>query len=179
MLRPTIGILLATLLMYLFGALYWSSPFPGGATHESPSDAAAQQALAEHFPRPGTYFVPSLSQDEKIFLSLHENGPVALLHVNAGTPAMQPSVFVTGFVHEIVVVGLIAVLLGMAAPALGGYGRRVGFVALAGLVGSLWVNGTSVVWWYVPADFPLRVLIYDVIAWTLVGLVLAKTVRRA
>ena len=118
MLRPTIGVLLATLLMYVFGALYWSSPFPGGATRASPNDAAAQQALGEHFPQPGTYFVPSLGQDEKTFLSLHENGPVALLHVNAGTPAMQPSVFIKGFVHEIVVVVLIAVLLGMAAPAL-------------------------------------------------------------
>lgn len=177
MLRTTIGILLATVLMYVFGALYWSSPFPGGATRASADDAQAQRALAEHFPEPGTYFVPSPHQDEATFMSLHEKGPIALLNVATGAPVMQPSVFIKGLVHEIVVVALIAVLLGMAAPALKGYGHRVGFVALAGLIGSLWVHGTSVVWWYVVPDFPIRVLVYDVIAWTLVGLVLAKTVR--
>lgn len=179
MTRTLVGILSASVLMYVFGALYWSSPFPGGATRSSADDAQAQQALAEHFPQPGTYFVPSLSRDEQTFARLHEEGPIALLHVNAGTPVMQPSVFIVGFVHEIVVVALIAALLAMAAPALRGYGARVGFVVLAGLAGSLWVNGTAVIWWYVVPDFPLRVLVYDVLAWALVGLVLARTVRTA
>jgi hypothetical protein len=177
MTKHIIGILLATVIMFVFGAGYWLSPIGAGALKGSTDDAAAQAALAEYFPEPGSYFVPSPGSDPETFSTLHDKGPVATVHVSAGTPPMQTGVFVKGFVHELITVILIAALLQMAAPALGSYVSRVGFVLLAGVAASLWVNGNNVIWWSVPMGFPIAVFTYDVLAWTLVGLVLAKTVR--
>ena len=179
MLRMSIGIFLGAIAMYVFGMAYWMSGFPTGAMLSATDDAAAQTALAEYFPEPGSYFLPSPDLDEETRVALHEQGPVALVHVNTGSPVMQAKTLVLGFVHDLLTVLLIAVLLRMVVSALGSYGQRVGFVFLAGVIAAVWVHGTNIIWWNLTLDFPARVFIYDVVSWTVAGLVLAKTVRES
>ncbi len=112
---------MATLAVYAWGMLYWGlNPLPYTAWQRTADDAAAGQALRDHFPRSGTYYLPGLYNDSETLTRLHESGPVAFIHITAreGRPEMDPGIFVKGFVLNLVVVGVIALLLQMALPAL-------------------------------------------------------------
>ena len=63
--RCVIGIILATLAMYVWGFLYWggANPFPYKAWKQTPDDVAAGKALLEHFPETGTYHMPGMNHD--------------------------------------------------------------------------------------------------------------------
>jgi len=78
-----------------------------------------------------------------------------------------------------VVVGLIAsILLWMAGPGPGGYGARVGFVALLGLLASVFVDVPYWNWYSFPADYTLRVLVDRTVGMLAMGLALGAIVKR-
>ena len=56
------------------------------------------------------------------------------------------------------------------------YGARVGFVLLAGVATAFFVEMASVIWWRMPLVNQLVSALYDVLAWLLAGLVLARYV---
>jgi hypothetical protein len=95
----------------------------------------------------------------------HQPGPVA----SAGK-------FAAGFLHEWVVCFLIGLLLMKVAPSLSDYGDRVRFVTAAGVVMAVFVNVGAVIWWRLPMAFQFAEGIYNVIAWFLAGMVLARFV---
>jgi hypothetical protein len=67
-----------------------------------------------------------------------------------------------------------ALLLGMAAPALGTYARRVVFVFLAGLVSVVFIDLGQPVWWRHTWDYWLTNGVYHAVGALLVGLILAR-----
>ena len=76
--RQIIGVVLATLAVYMWGFLYWgASTIPYSAWQATNDDAAAGKALLEHFPVSGTYYVPGMYVDEATRNELSEAGPVA------------------------------------------------------------------------------------------------------
>ncbi len=172
------GSLLAAVAMFIFGAIYWSSPIMGVGSKSIADDESVQGLLRQAFPETGIYWVPGTdlyTQDPERYTSLHEAGPMAMINiVQDPGPPMAAETFVAGFIHEWVVCFLIGLLLMKAAPALPGYGSRVGFVFFAGLVMALFVNLGAVIWWRMPLAFQLADGLYNVVAWLLAGLVLAR-----
>ena len=180
--RLALGIGLATIVLYLWGILYWGvNPLPYRTWRQTADDAAARQALLQYFPEAGTYFVPGLHHDEATLSQLFAEGPIAFVHLTSreGRPVHDPGIMVKGFVLDFVVVVLIALLLQLAAPALDSYGQRIKLVALAGLTAAILVDGGDVVWWYLPWDWKLHQAAYTFSAWLVSGLVLAKFVAPA
>ena len=174
------GSLLAAVAMFIFGAVYWSSPIMGVGSRPIADDESIQTLLNEAFPETGIYWVPGLDlyyQDPDRYETLHESGPVVMLNVvhDPGAP-MNAGAFAAGFLHQWVVCFLIGLLLARVAPALPGYGSRVGFVFFAGLVMALFVNLGAVIWWRMPLSFQLAEGLYNVVAWLLAGLVMARFV---
>jgi hypothetical protein len=177
------GSLLAAVAVFIFGAIYWSSPIMGAGSKPIADDAAAQALLKQAFPETGIYWIPSMDlyyQDPEGYEALHESGPVAMLNIvqNPGPP-MKSGTFIAGFLHGWVVCFLIGLLLTMVAPALPDYGSRVAFVVFAGLVMALFVNFGAVIWWSMPLAFQLAEGLYNVVAWLLAGLVLARFIPAA
>ena len=84
-----------------------------------------------------------------------------------------------GFVLVLVSVGLLSLLLRQAAPALGSYGARVGFVVLAGLVAAVFLDIGDTVWWFLSVEWQLYRALYTVSAALVAGLVLAAFPPRA
>ena len=176
--RTLTGILIATVALFAWGAAFWMNPLAMRAFEHVVDNDAAGQALLDHFPATGTYYVPSEMENQEAWSALHERGPLAMVHIRtAGAPVMAPGMFVRGFLHELVVVALIALLLRMAAPALRTYGARVGFVLLAGAAAALFNHLSFLIWWYHPAPFHWVTGLYDVTGWLVAGLVLAAFVR--
>jgi len=175
-----VGSLLAAVAMFIFGAVYWSSPVVSLGAREVADDAAAQVILKETFPETGIYWIPGMSlyaRDAERYNALHEAGPVAMINiVHEPGPPMAPATFIAGFLHEWVVCFLIGFLLLKVAPALPSYGSRVGFVTLAGVVMAVFVDLGAVIWWRMPLALQLADGLYNVVAWLLAALVMARFV---
>ncbi len=173
-----VGSLLAAVAMFIFGAVYWSSPVVSMGAREVADDAAAQAILKETFPETGIYWIPGMTlyaQDTERYNALHEAGPVAMINiVHEPGPPMAPATFIAGFLHEWVVCFLIGLLLLKVAPALPTYGSRVGFVTLAGVVMAVFVDLGAVIWWRMPLAVQIADGLYNVVAWLLAALVMAR-----
>lgn len=174
------GSLLAAIAMFLWGFAFWTSPLGKLAMAQGPDPERAQAALAELFPADGAYFVPEPPEEEAsaTWIERHRRGPLALVFVrHAGADPMSPLTFLNGFLHLLITCVLIAWLLGKVATALPSYGARAGFVVLAGFAAAFWGHAGDPVWFYNPWRYHLLAMAYDVVAWSLAGLLLARFVR--
>ena len=62
--KTAIAILVAAIAVFFWGFAYWgATKIPYQAWTPAADDAAAQQALREHFPANGVYGVPSAQHD--------------------------------------------------------------------------------------------------------------------
>lgn len=176
----SIGVILATVAMYMWGFLYWggANPFPYKAWKQSKDDVAAGKALLEHFPETGTYYLPGMNHEQSTREQLFQNGPVAFVHITArdGCPMMDPSIMVKGFFVNLIVVVLFALLLKCVAGALPSYWDRVKFAVLTGLMAAVLIDFGDAVWWRIPWEWKIQVALYNFSAIFVAGLVLAKFV---
>jgi hypothetical protein len=176
--RLLLGSLLAALVMFIWGFLFWAVPWPNPAIHTMGADAeaAVAEALRRQIPETGTYVIPNpQTTDPQTYTARHEAGPVAMLFVQAdGFAPMRPGVFVGGFVHMLAVAFLLGLILRIAAPVAPTYGKRVLFVLLLGLTAALWSEIGEPIWWAHPWAYHLTVFVSDVTTWGLAGLILAR-----
>jgi hypothetical protein len=174
-----IAVLLASIAVYVFGFLYWGvSPLPYIAWKATPDDAAAQQALRQHFPVSGTYFIPSRKHSGEEQAKLFQQGPVGFVHIHRdGRPVHDVAIFIRGFILTVATSALIALILARTRTAFPDYTSRVGFVSLLGATASLLHEGGDTVWWALPEDWQSAKAAYNVGVWVVSGLVLARFVR--
>ena len=176
--RTVIGCLLATVAMYVWGAVFWMSPLPKKVILNPANDIEAGKSLLQHFPSTGTYSVPSMSGDQQTMEQRFKAGPIATVHIQReGSEMMPPRMMILGFVHDLVTIILIAWLLSKALPGLGGYCSRVTFVTVAGLAAGFFTNVGASIWMFVPGAFPLLNTGYVLSAWLVAGLVLAAFIK--
>ncbi len=171
-----IGVVLATIAVYVWGFLYWGvSSVPYSAWERTNGDEAAQKALLDHFPNSGTYYIPGRHHDEETMNRLFMAGPVGFVHLNReGRPAVDPSIMIGGFFFTFAAVGLIAMLMEKAAPAGSSAADRVKLAALTGLTAVVMIEFGEAVWWQVPWHWKIFQAFYNFAAWTIAGLVLAR-----
>ena len=177
--RTIIGVVVAQFALYFFGFLYWGlGPYPSLIWKQAKNADAAAQALRELFPQNGTYLVPSTVGDPEAVDQAMRKGPVAFVHMLRveGRPAMDPSIMITGFVTNFIVIVMIALLLKRCSAALPTYTDRVKFVAFVGFIAAFFIDGGEIVWWQMPTDWQLYRAGYDFLFWLIAGLILAKFV---
>lgn len=163
---------LAALALFVFGALYWMSPFPYKALGRVPDDAAAGEALARVFPSTGVYFVPGMYLEEKQHEALAKRGPIAEVHfIKSGMPLMDPMQLLKGYLHEFVTCLVISLLMVKLAPAFRCWTSRLKFCAMLGLLMAL-SDYAMVVWWNHSLAWETMRALYDFLAFIVVGLVL-------
>lgn len=177
--RTILGIVLATLVLYFWGFLYWGlNPLPYQSLRRSTDTAAAGEALKKFFPENGAYLFPGRITDEAEAERMYSAGPVGILQMTSvdGRPAFDPRIMLNGFVVNTIAVCLIAALLRTVSGALPTYGSRVKFAALAGLTCALLTDIGEVAWWDVSLAWNLHKAVYTLSAWVVTALVLAKFV---
>jgi hypothetical protein len=174
-----VSVLLAAVAVYVFGFLYWGlSPFPYMAWKQPPDEAAARQALRQHFPVSGTYYLPSRASLPAEREPMFKQGPVGFVHIDVdGRPMHDVSIMIRGFILTVMICALIATILSRVAPALPDYTARVGFITLLGATASLLHDGGDTVWWALPEGWQAAKAAYNVGAWIVAGLVLARSPR--
>ncbi len=176
--RIIIGVVLASIASFAWGAFYWMGPLSANAFNIQPDDNKLRTALKDALPENGTFFVPNPNMDQAHHAKLHEEGPIAMIHfIRDGKPSNMGAFMGFGFLINMSLAAFLAVLLKLSAPRLSGYGKRVGFVALIGLAASVFTRIGGGVWWYHNAAWVSVMFFYDLTIYIIIGLVLAKFVR--
>ncbi len=177
--RLALGSALSALAIFLWGFLFWGAGIGAGAIDHGYNQEEVRKALSTYFPASGTYFVPDMmsGSTQEAFEQHHRQGPIAHVFIqHEGAEAMSAAVFVKGYLHMFVTSFLIGLLLIQVVSSLPTYGARAAFVTLAGAAAAVWTNGADPIWFSHPWKYHLYTLVYDVVAWGLAGLVLAKFV---
>ncbi|HEV7998830.1 MAG TPA: hypothetical protein VGP63_03045 [Planctomycetaceae bacterium] len=177
--RTLIGVAIASVVLFFWGFLYWGmGPYKTMIWKHAKDDAAAGAALREHFPQNGTYLVPGFANDDATMEALSKKGPVALVNMIAveGANSFDPLMLLKGFVLNLIVIVLIAILLRRVASSLPSYKDRVMFVALAGLTATVLIDGGDIAWWHISWTWKLYQAFYSFSFWVIAGLILARFV---
>ncbi|HEX4954218.1 MAG TPA: hypothetical protein VF017_12580 [Thermoanaerobaculia bacterium] len=176
-LRTVLVCLLAALAMFLWGFVFWTLPHPLEAFSTGLDNEKVQTALRDLIPADGAYAVPEFSEGSSMdsWMAQHRQGPIATLLVRkGGAEPGAPTVFLFGYLHMFATCLLIAWLLGKCGASLATFGAKVGLVAMAGFAGSFWIHVSAPIWMLQPWHYHLASVFYDVVAWVLAGLILAK-----
>jgi hypothetical protein len=177
--RAILGVVLGAVALFIWGFVFWGLlPTPTSIFRSFTDEAAVAEALKSNSTEPGVYTVPDASlmgRDVAEYTRRHESGPVAMVFIHPGGLSVMPaSMMITGFLNMLAFVFLMALLLGMAAPALETYSRRVAFVFLAGLVSVVFIDLGQPVWWRHTWDYWLANAVYHGMGSLIVGLILAR-----
>ena len=173
------GSVIAAVALFFWGFVYWAvSPLPYTALKTVADEPAAGQALLEHFPQSGTYYLPDpQNPDIDEMNALHRQGPVAMVDIDVdGAVPQSPIVMLAGFAHILITTLMISLLMRLTGDALATYGDRVLFVFLAGVIVAFWARISDVIWWGLGLPWQMYNAIYDVSSWLIAGLILAKFV---
>ena len=153
-----------------------------------PSEGTVIPALQNSIKEAGFYFFPPKEDEtsaktkearEAAFTEKYKTGPSGIIVYNmpTGTEPISPKRLVTQAVIDVVVGIFAAFLLSRAATGIPGFGGRVGFVALIGLVSGAAVLLPYWNWYGFPTDFTIASMADQVIGFGLGGIVLAAMIK--
>ena len=181
MLKLVIGSLLAALALFFFGFIYWAlSPMGHAAMKPTGNDAAVQAALRSVLTESGSYVVPGNEGTQEEMTALHEAGPLAVIHYKAeGGPVMPPSAFVRGLLHSFTCALLLGFFMKLGLRSLPTYRCRLGFSVLLGATCALFWDAGAHIWWMHSGAWSASAALYDVLAFTVLGSVMAALVKPA
>lgn len=177
--QAVLGVVVATVVMYLWGFVYWgASPAPYQSWEQAPDDRAAGAALLEHFPESGVYYIPGNDHPMDVRNELFEQGPTGFVILDRdGRPAFDTNIMISGLILNAIVVSVLAMLLRLTLAAAPAYIQRLRIVTYAGVAAVLLINFGDVVWWAIPMDWVLAQAFYNFTAVLLAGAVLARFIQ--
>jgi hypothetical protein len=186
--RLVIGSLVAAVVMFFWGFVFWQVlPAKFAVMKGVPNDAEVMEVLKKNLPESGVYLAPypdeaALSGDNKAareeLAKRHEAGPlVQITYRKEGVKMLNPLVFAAGFGHFLLSALVGALLLQFALPNLPSYLCRVGYVGLLGLFAGLFIDLSTPIWFHHPIVFPAYNFAYHATSWLVAGLVLGAIVK--
>ena len=173
-----VGPLLAALAMFIWGFIYWGAPhlLPYKALSTVPDESATALAVGKLFPSSGAYLIPSPLSGETNMMELAKRGPSIEVHIRKeSAPHLDPAVMVKGYLHLLALAVLLTGLLSAFSKAFQTWTCRVRFCALLGFVVALNDLGAAI-WWHHAWGWTIAKACYDLVLYTIAGLVLAKFV---
>lgn len=146
----------------------------GDKTEEIQDDKEIHSILKNRLQKSGIYWLPGHEGQNQGQYADYENEPIFFVYYAGTTPGTMIAPTIVEFVSIFLTPMIAAWLLSMASmKILARYSRRVLFVAVIGLLFAVYGDLFS----HKPLDRMLLSSINHVIAWTLVGLVLAWRIK--
>lgn len=176
MIRSLIGGLIAGLVMFLLGFVFWGTPLSELAFVQAsePQSAAVQLALAQNLTPTGTgtYIIPSPSTAGGTVL--FGRGPIATVHFNSGGfPAEDMSMMLPGLVLALVSGVLMA--LGIGAVAKGNsFAETARMVVLFSLALTIWTILAMPVFNHYGWTYWIYLFVSEAVAFIVAGLIIAR-----
>lgn len=171
--------LAGTLVLIAWGMLFWGLlADPLGVFHALPDDASVTEVLEATGVPTGTYFMPwprNTPETRARFQSQHESGPYyRLSYVKEGVDPASKLKLAIGTLHFF---GVAALAVALAVLTGGSFAARFGAVLLGGLLGTSFITVGDSIWFHMPMDYIRGALLYEAVAWILLGLVVARLTR--
>ena len=176
-----IGAVVAAIVMFFWGFLFWGTPFPYNTFMERVADdTGLMQAMDEHLDESGVYYVPDLAEmGTETFNAKHEKGPLAFIFLRKdGGPAQDMSGMLFGFIHFLVTAFLLAFLIRWVMGCLNGLGSYITFGSFVGLIAGFYTHIGNVVWWKWPLGWQTYAMVYDITSFALGALLIGYFLRK-
>lgn len=161
--KTIIGVIVTTLVLYVWGFLFWGQVLhsvPYESWKQTSNDSQAQEMLKQTFPETGTYYVPGITHQPQDRLNMMERGPVAMIHINhADKGPTQTESMIQGFLLDLVLVTLLAVMFRVAGAKQFKDFARLSLAA--GAVAVVMIDFGHIVWWGEAASWVIWQAIYD------------------
>jgi hypothetical protein len=168
--------------LVLWGMLFWGLlAAPLGVFRQLPNDEAVTELLEVGGAPTGTYFMPwprATPEQFAAFVAQHQAGPFyRLSYVREGIDPNSPGKLALGCLHYLAVAAVaVGLVLVSQAPS---FGRRFSLVLLGGLLGTLLITLGDPIWFHLPWDYTLGVVLYELVAWAVLGGIVAWLAPRA
>lgn len=182
--RILIAAVAGAVILFIYGMVSWMViPFHNATVNAANDEPGLAAALREHAPRSGFYVVPAMSGGTSSeawsdMVARHEAGPIAAISVrHEGATPMSPGVMGRGMAINFVSALLVAFMLSWAAPRLAGYGQRLVFVFLLGVLIAIQSDFNYANWMWFPFDHTLAMALDDILGWLFVGLAQAAIIK--
>lgn len=168
----------AALAMFVWGFLYWGAPhhLPYKSLGTVADDSATAEAIGKLFPSSGAYLIPNPQAGDEKMAALMKRGPSVEVHIRKESMAMMdPSLLLAGYVHMLVIAVMLTGLLCGLEKAFERWTCRVKFCAAIGLLVGVCDLGAAI-WWHHAWGWTIALSVYDLVMYTIAGLVLARFV---
>jgi hypothetical protein len=181
-LRALLTALAGTLVLVLWGMLFWGWAYElFGVFDTLPDAASVVAALQSAGTQTGTYFVPwprNTPETFAQFVAQHTRGPfLQLSYSREGVDPQAPGKIARGVLHYFVVSLLAVALLRLATPPSTTFLRKFALVFLAGCIGTVFIRLGEPIWFHLPWRHALGHAVYELVAWALLGGVTAALLR--
>jgi hypothetical protein len=143
-----------------------------------PQQQPVMQALQSSVPQPGFYVFPQGDKAGNLPAEQVGGAHGLLIYQPTGASAMRPSQLVNEAMLDIILALLAAYLLSKA-PGLSGYGARIGFVAMVGLIAALMTHVEYWNWYEFPTTYTVANIFDNVLGFLIVGLCAGAFVKPA
>ncbi len=174
-LPPVVG----ALALSIWGMAFWGFLYdPLDVFHDkSPAIEEIAGALEDAGTQTGTYFHPwprDTAPAMEAWLEQHRAGPFfKLSYVAEGADPQSPAKMARGIGLYLIVAALATVLLAVARIPSDARVRSTGAVFLGGAMGTLLIQVGDPVWFHLPWDYVVGNLLFELVAWALLGAVVA------
>lgn len=175
MVKVLIGSLVGGVVMFITGFVFWASPLNRLAYSSASEQQSAnvQLAMANNLPHTGRYIVPDPGTPGGTVL--YGKGPVATVDYNAaGFSTQGGSWMLGGFLHEVVVAGLIAFTLFGVAGRIADFETRARLVIGFSAAASVLITLSDPIWMHSDWRFSIYNLIACMAMLIAPGLVIAR-----
>ncbi len=176
--------LISAVVLFVWGFLFWGILGGLGSLQGVPQEETVTSAIKQSITESGSYYYPAMPEnsDDEAAMSAweakHMEGPLYTVIYHAeGADVMNGSMFIMGYLHEFIASIFMCFLLVMALPQLQSFGKRLGFVILATLTFSFFIDFTGAIWMYYPWNGAFVNFFYHIIGWFLAGLVIAGMIK--
>ena len=179
--RWAMAVIVSSIVVYMWGFFFFAaSGYPEQATLKVDDNAAVGEALKEHFPENGLYFLPSQSEEEGAdeYAVAHKTGPVAMVYMLKadGRDLMDIGILISGFCHIMLTSIFLCFLLRMADASLAGWFARVRFFVFVGFLIVFYCDIGNAVWWQYSWHWQLTIGLHHWVAISIAGIVIATIV---
>ena len=179
MARALIGAVAAAVAMFLLGFIFFATPLHSLAIGglDDVQAAAVQQALNANLPQTGTYLVPDPDTPQQSVM--YGKGGIATVYYNSsGFAASDTTAMIGGFIHMLVVTGLMAAGLYMLARYVQDFSEQVKLLVLGVLGAAVFMRLGEPVWYHHDWGHAIYMFIADSISLIAAGVIILKLLPR-
>ena len=180
--KVILAALASTAVLLIWGITYWQIIYELLKIYNTSPDAEkVAELLQESGTATGTYFYPwPRNTDETFqqFVTKHAHGPFfKLSYIREGVNPQTPKKMIGGILHYLSVTFLAALIIHLIGPDKIGFRKKVLILFLAGSIGTIFIQLGDPIWFHLPWDYSLGILVYELVSWLIIGIMTALIMK--